>query len=504
MCRQTPDAYNCPPMYTIIPDRSRPLTRLSAFAIALGGVLTAGGSAASQDAAAPAQRFKAASRALVDSTTVSPLIRARATGHLAAMSGDATRISSGLRACLDERSRLAYLDAALAGGSRSFDRLDARNRALEMLATTAPEDRAPRIERELRRIENEHAEGSVNWGSLTTADLVWRPFTWSPESPVDRLARLSPSMRRTLIELEDPGPRSEIIAAVLAGIPVESTEERREIILDLDLDGAVMGPAVMRDLARRRATDAMTELASATPAVLSVPAVRIATAAWIARDRPDMALRMIGGEDNISRLPGIGQSFLRRGLAEGLRGDPDPELWKLEVAQIGQTDDRLEAMLALATMHPDDADPAEIDPERTFEEVKSMRTLTPGRVASAIEQDLTDRDTAIQALADLLLTGRYDLAFSFLAPNTTEPTRKADHWLPVRIGLLGEALADADAAPDAWIPLVVSVKRLGRLDGQTAALRAIHESYDRVHGDADLPDDLRRTLDDTLIEIAID
>ena len=452
----------------------------------------------------PPQRFRAVSQGLADSTIESPLIRARAAGHLASMADDPAEITAGLRACSDERSRLAYLDAALAGGARSFDRARAESQALEMLMAMAPDDRASRIQRELRRLEDEPGNGPIDWGSMTSDDMVWRPFTWSPETPADRLARLSPAMRKTLLDLEEPGPRPKIIAAVLAAIPDEAVEERDQIILDLDVDEIEVGPAVMQELAYRRATNVMIEMTRKQPIVISVPTMRVATAAAIARDQPEAAIQILGGEANILQLPGHAVAGLRRNLAEGHRHDADPELWKIEIAQIGQTDDRLEAMLALETMHPEGADPQETDPERTFEEIQSMRTLTSGRVVSGIERGFIDRDDAIQALENLFRTGRYDLAFTFLTPNTTEPTRSADQWLPVRIGLLSEALADADAAPDAWIPLIESLQRLDRLDGQIAALRAIQEGYGRMHGDQELPEDLRLTLDNALIEIAVD
>ena len=488
-------------MNAAIPARSRSFFLLPA--LALGGMLAVGNPAISQ-VSPPPQRFRAASQGLADSTIESPLIQARAAGHLASMADDPAEVTAGLRACSDERSRLAFLDAVLAGGARSFDQAQAESEALEMLMVMAPDDRASRIQRELRRLEDEHADGPPDWGTISTDDLVWRPFSWSPDTPADRLARLSPAMRKTLLDIEESGPRPKIIAAVLAAIPEEAVEERNQIILDLDLDEIVVGPAVMQELARRRATNTMIEMARKKPIVIGVPGVRIAAAAAIARDQPETAIQLLGGEANVLRLSGLSQLALRRGLAEGYRSNADPELWKIEIAQIGQTDDRLEAMLALETMHPEGADPQETDPERTFEEIKSMRTLNSGRVVSGIERGFIDRDDAIQALENLFRTGRYDLAFTFLAPNTTEPTRSADQWLPVRIGLLSEALADADAAPDAWIPLIQSLQRLDRLDGQIAALRAIQDSYGRVHGDQELPEDLRLTLDNALIEIAVD
>lgn len=460
-------------------------------------------SAVSQDSAPP-RRFQAASKGLADSTMVSPLIRARAEGHMAVMANDPTKIATGLRACPDERTRLAYLDAVLSGGARSFDEAEAESKAIQWLLATTPEDRAPQIALEIQRLETEADSVTPTWGTITADDLTWRPFVWSLDTPADRLARLSPSMRKALLEIAGSESRPAIIAAVLAAVPEDAREERRAIIAGLDLDSAILGPAVISELVRRRATNALIDLVRDEPAVIALSGVRVAAAASIARDQPESAIELLRGEENISRLPGAGQSVLRRGLAEGRRSDPDPELWRLEIAQIGQADEKLAALLALETMYPDDANPEEVDPERTFEETKSMRTLKSGMVVSDIDQGYTTRDHAIQALANLFRTARYDLAFTFLIPNTTEPTRAADQWLPVRIGLLGEALAEADAAPDGWIPLIDSIQRLDRLDGQIAALRVLQESYERAHGDQDLPEDLRLSLNNALLEIAID
>ena len=488
-------------MKDVIPARLRP--RFVLHALALGGVLGMGQPAISQTSPPP-QRFRAASKGLIDSTNVSPLIRARANGHLASMTPAPAEIVAGLEACPDERSRLAFLDALLAGGARSFDRTRTQSQAIEMLMTVAPEDRTCRIQGELERIEEDHGRRPLDWGTLTPGDLVWRPFIWSPETAADRLARLSPSIREALLEMADRGSRQEITAAVLAAIPEDAPEERTGLIRDLEVDAGASGPALMQELARRRATNSMIEISRTHPAAISIVGVRAASAASIARDRPEFAIQMIGGEANISRLPRFSESAMRRGLAEGYRHRSDPELWKIEIAQIGATNERIIAMLGLAARHRDDADPEETNPNRTMEEVKSMRTLGAGRVVSGIDAGLIDRDDAIKAFADLFRTGRYDLAYTFLNPNTTEPTRAADQWLPVRIGLLGEALADADAAPDAWIPLIESLGRLDRLDGQIAALRVIRDSYGRVHGDRELPEDLRLTLDNALIEIAVD
>lgn len=485
-------------MKPALPTRSR---RYSAIILGLMGIMAIAPIAAAE-APDPPDRFGKAAEGLAGSTDSTPVIKARALAHLAAMSADPTAAEDGLRACENERSRLAFLDALLAGGSRSFDPVAAESEGIAMLSSTNADDRAARLHLEVRRIESERPGSTISWGTLNLDDLSWRPFTWSLDTSADRIARISPEYRVALLELDGVAGRPEILAAVLAAASKESSEEFEEIVEAMDLDALLAGPSLVRELARRRAVTALLDLIALRPDLIRLPAVRITAADVIARTRPDEAIRLLGGEANIGRLPSPSQTMLRRSLAEGLRDDPDQELWRLEIVQSGQLDDRLDAMLALdGRRNDEDQSP---DRDRSFEEVKSLRTLGAGRVVTSIEQGLTDRDDAIRALADLYLTARFETAYSFLKPNTTDPGRPADQWLPVRIALLGEALADSDASTDAWIPLIQSLERLDRLDAQLAAIRALRASHGRIHGDRDLSDDVRMTLDNALLEIAID
>ena len=491
-------AYTSTPMKTVLSTRSR---RLPTIALGLMGILSISSIAGAQ-APDPPDRFGNAARGLAGSTNATPVIKARALAHLAAMSTDPKAVEDGLRACENERARLAFLDALLAGGSRSFDPATAESEAITMLSSMHSDDRAARLDREVRRIESEWPGDPISWGTLSLDDLGWRPFTWSPGIPADRLARIAPEGRTALLGIDGVAGRPRIIAAVLAAAAEESSDEFEAIVEALELDAVIIGPSIVRELARREAVTALFDLAALRPDVIRLPAVRITAAATIARTRPDLAIQMLGGEANIIRLPGPSQAMLRRSLAEGLRDDPDQERWRSEIAQAGQLDDRLDAMLALEGRR-DEGDEFP-NRERSFEEVKSLRTLGAGRVATAIERGLTDRNDVIRALTDLYLTGRFDLAYSFLDPNTTDPGRPADQWLPVRLALLGEALADSEASTDAWIPLIESLERLDRLDAQLAAIRALRASHGRIHGDRDLSEDVRLTFDNALLEIAID
>ena len=176
----------------------------------------------------------------------------------------------------------------------------------------------------------------------------------------------------------------------------------------------------------------------------------------------------------------------------------------MDTALIDQLDDRLVVRFMLERRDAVDGSRGAPDPNRTFEDVSSFRTVTGGRLTSAIDDHLLRADDVVHALGDLIATGRHELVYSLLAPNSTEPGRPNDQWMPLRVALIGEALADQDASPDAWIPLLEALENLDRLDGQIAGLRAVRESYRRAHGDQDLPEDLRLTLDNTILEMVVD
>lgn len=450
-----------------------------------------------------ADRFLDAANGLVRSTTPTPLSLSRSRGHLAAMSAAPDAVASGLAACPDERTRLAFLEAAVAGDPRAFDPIASEAAAIEMLQAVAPTDRAPRIDAAIRAIVAAPPGTDPTLSTIEAADLTWRPFSWSLDAPVDRLARTSPERRRALLDLEtDAFTRPAVIAAVLAA--AESPDEFEELLDEADLDGAVSGPAVIDELIRRRASDPLSRLAIGRPEVLAIPAVRIATAIEIARTDPETALRLVGGEANLERFPSIARNAFRASMASGRRHDPDPEAWLMDTALIDQLDDRLVVRFMLERRDAVDGSRGAPDPNRTFEDVSSFRTVTGGRLTSAIDDHLLRADDIVHALGDLIATGRHEVVYSLLAPNSTEPGRPNDQWMPLRVALIGEALADQDASPDAWIPLLEALENLDRLDGQIAGLRAVRESYRRAHGDQDLPEDLRLTLDNTILEMVVD
>ena len=438
-------------------------------------------------------QFESEAQSLARSTPATPMISARSRGHLDAMAGEID-LEAGLRACDDQRSRRAYLDAVLAGGATSFDARTASERGIEALRTVAADDRAVRIADRVQLLANAEASADLSI-ELNSRDLLWRPFTWSPSTAADEIAKLGSQRQRQLLEASDPIDRPVVLATILA-----ATDGRPGAEIRIDRPPSredPFWPTVISELDRRNAAQAILNLQADHPEVLTRPETRINAAIAVARQYPEAAIAMLGGETNLQRIPNPLQSLIRASLAEGRRSDPDPESWLMEAVQIGQLDDRLPVLLAL-TRREDSG----WDPDRTLDSVKSLRTLPPGRMVDALDRGFADRDAVIRALSDLLRTGRYTLAFSFLNPNTTEPERPADDWLPLRIGLLSEALADADAAPDAWIPLLISVARLHRVDAQLAALRMIAHSYDRIHDAENLPPDLKATLEDALLKIA--
>ena len=468
--------------------------RLHLFAaISLTASIFGPGLLSAQDTRKPDQ-FQSEARTLAASTTATPMISARSRGHLDAMRAPEVDLEAGLRSCPDERSRRAYLDAVLSGGATSFDAREATARSIAALRTVAADDRAVRIADRVRLLASPDASPDLPI-ELTSRDLLWKPFTWSPSTAADDIARLGPRRREALLEASDPIDRAPVLAAILA-----ATDGRPGPGIEMDHPGNTVDPfwpTVIDQLGRRNATRAILNLQADRPEVLARAETRIQAAISVARRDPDAATDLLGGDANLQRLPAPYDSLIRAALAAGRRSDPDPEAWLIEAVQIGQLDDRLPILLSLERI--DDSDR---DPDRTLESIKSLRTLPAGRIVDALDRGLADRNAVIRALADLFRTGRYELAFSFLAPNTTEPQRPADDWLPIRIGLLGEALADAEAAPDAWIPLLVSVARMHRIDTQIAALRMIARSYGRIHDARNLPPDLKATLEEALLRIA--
>lgn len=463
----------------------------------LAGLLLESATGSSAVAGPSTDRFLEAARGLSSSASTTPLIETRGRAHLDAMGSEPVDLEAALRACPDERTRLAYLDALLAAPGMPFDPREATLVATDALRATHPEDRVVQIDDRLRRLQTAGEEGLSTW-EFDPEDLNWRPFTWSLDSPADVIARLSPEHRQALLRTTRAGDRPGVIAAILTAADGRPTDETAALIDWSAIERPGEWSVILQELDRRRADAALITLLEDRPGLVDLPEHRVRAAITVARVRPDLALTMIGGEANLSRLPASVSGLVRAALAEGLRDDPDPESWRTQIALVDGLDRRLAALLSLERARDDSP-----DPDRTLESIDSLRTVGPGRLTADLVRGRTSAKAVVRSLTDLLLTGRYDVAYSILSPNTTEPNRPADLWLPARITMLSLALMEADAAPDAWIPLIEATRRLSRLDAQLSALRTIAATYGRRHDPTDLPPDIRGTLDDTLLEIAI-
>lgn len=442
-----------------------------------------------------AERLAEASSGLFESTpkTTPPLILARARGHLDALAGRTD--AAALAAQGSPRARLAWIEAVLSSdglgpGATRAEARAATRRGLDLLAEAAPDDEAVILDRTIAKV----LAGEASLDAIPVAAWTTRPFTASPDAVCDRLVAGGEAIQAVMLDRADRATQPAVVAAILAnGDATTPLIAERIAALDHGYEG--IGCDVVFELARRDAGAATAAYILAHPEATLLPGVRVAAITAIAPIDPTAAIEALGDESVIDRLPARGQTAVRLGLARGL-ADTDPDAALMHADLAGQLDDRIEALLAIRR--------PETDPDRTLEDIKSCRTLAAGRLIAALEARRLLRTGTTGAVADLFRTGRYDLAYSLLVPNTTEPTRPADQWLPTRIAILSDALAAADAAPDAWIPLMQSVTRIGGVDGQIEALSAIARGVSRVlPPDADLPEPLRGVLSDTLVEIAL-
>ena len=443
-------------------------------------------------------RFVEAATGLLDSapTDTPTLTHARARGHLARMQGEID--PAELRTLRTPRARLAWLEAAmadrgLAAGESAEIARRATREALDLLAESHPDDPAVRLDRMVSAIES--AEGdSVDLGDLRAADLGHRPFAASPDAICDRLvAGRGAAAAIAMLDLADDAVLPEVVASVVAaGLDADPDVAARLDALDHSSTG--IGPTVIFELARRQAGHGVDRYVQAYPVSVVLPGVRTAAITAVAPADPEAAIALAGSVEVLDRLPGAGRIAVRTGLARGLAATDPDAAWD-QANQAGQLDDRIIAFMAARS-------PGE-DPGRMLDDVKSLRTVAPGRLVGDLVEQRLDRETAIEAIADLFRTGRYDLAYSLLIPNTTELARPADQWLPTRIDLLAEALVRADAAPDAFIPLLASTARLHGVDAQTQAFADLATSLGELDEQADLPEPLREVLSEVLVEIAL-
>ena len=442
--------------------------------------------------------FLKASTGLLDSAPGStpPLVRARAGGHLARLSGEID--AAGLRSQPSARARNAWLEAAMSGrgleaGAEAGIARSATREALILLADAAPDDPAVRLDRIVSAIEAGEGD-AIDLSGLQAADLGHRPFVTSPDAICDRLAReRGVPAALAMLDLADAGALPEVVASVHAE-DLDANEAIATRLAALDHSSTGIGPTVIAELARRGAGAAVFRYVQAHPESVSLPGTRTAAIAAVAAVDPENAIVLAGGPEVLGRLPGAGRVAVETAMARGLAATDPDAAWD-HANEAGQLDDRIVAHLAIRV-------PTQ-DPDRTLEEMKSLRTVAPGRLVADLIQHRVDRETATEALADLFRTGRYELAYSLLIPNTTEVKRPADQWLPTRIALLADAMARADASPDAFIPLLESVSRIRGVDAQIESFAAIASALTALDEDADLPEPLRAVLNDVLVAIAL-
>ncbi len=444
-------------------------------------------------------RFIEAAQGLLESshTAGRPLVGARASGHLARLRGETD--ASRLAALPTDRERLAWLEAAMSGrglelGASPDQARSGTREALDLLAVAAPDDQAVRIDRIVTRIEAGDAVDQVDLDELDASDFGHRPFPTSPDAVCDRLvARRGVPAALAMLDRSDAAVLPEVVACVIAaGLDTDEAVSSRLDTLDHGTTG--IGPTVILELVRRQAADGMLRYLKGHPESASMPGVQAAAVAAVAASDPEAALELVGGMETLDRLPAGGGFAIRAALARGLAPIDKDASWE-QANRAGQLDDRIIAAIGGRT--PDQ------NPTQMLDDIKSLRTIPPGRLVAELMQLRIDRESLIESIADLFRTGRYDLAYSLLIPNTTEPERPADQWLPTRIEVLASALARSDAAPDAFIPVLEAVTRLHGVDAQIEALAAISSALTTIQDEADLPDVLRGVLADVLVTIAL-
>lgn len=477
--------------------------------------VTFGVEAPSQDAGTPARVIESpeidpptasdvlarTGRELLQTSTASPRMRARAIGWLDAIGpapGFETRFES------------------LGSGERIADYLDARFEA-ELLRGGMLEPQA------LEAIEaipaGLDARGEIQW---SLAGLLLRPPLDLPSGrDLDCTFRLGPT-RPPIIDLiatigdcrdlgaifdaADAADRPAIGAAVVATGRCPDVASR---ILDF---GSPESPAtsnaatdayrtaLLIELADRNAADALLTLIQRHPMVLARTGVRAAAAAGLARaGRIDDVLELIGGSERLDRFPSASSGEIRAAMAHAAFLSGDRERAREISDRIGRGDSRLLAGLVLE-------DPAVSDPlDQTppMMEARSLRIVRPMQWTAMIERNPTIRTRIVRILAAMLDDGRGGLALELLAPNGLTTRRGGDGWYEDRIGILSDAMALAKRPMDDWAPLIEATTRLKSPASQVEALVAIARGLERAHPGGVMTPELRAALDRTLLDITI-
>lgn len=441
-----------------------------------------------------------AGRNLVASAPDSGISRARAQGwmdHLAGISLDDLPDSLAMQA--DAQRRLAYLEG-WSSGATGLRRSEAIDREIEsLLATRFEEDPCSQI----HVWEQGVADPSKPWvPPASTSDLVRRPFWNSPRIPADRIAAEGSAENiREMLEAATDAERPAVLAAILAN-DAEKRHPELGAVLDVAIpDDDLLRGSVVFELARRRATTALADFLRTHPTTIAVPGIYSPAISALALDDPATALELGRGREIMSRIPSRGSVSVLGSLADGLAAS-DPAAAFAEIENAGQLDTRLHWILAIA----DDVSPEDLDPleERgPLTDVTSFRTLRADLLPPSLARGIVDRDAAAALFAHLARNGRWELVDSFLMPNTTDADRPTDSWLPYRLDILSRAFVIADFPPENWIQLFEQLPRLRSIDGQAAGLHAVADGYLRLHGERPMPPQVKRALDQAMIDIAL-
>lgn len=448
----------------------------------------------------PRATLIAAGRSLVDSAPDSDVSRARAQGWLDHLAGvEEEGLGRGLAAQATADGRLAYLEgwtSADAGLDRSPD-LDGR--VMVVLAGAFPDDEIARV----HAWADAMSDPNVAWVAPDSpSDLIKRPFWNSPVTAADRIAATGSSaniveMLKGSTDATDP----VVVAATIAHDADRRHPDVRAALAESIPQDPLRRSAIAVELAGRRSPERLTQFLRDHPDTIEIPGVYARMISALAMDDPTTALEIGRGRELMRRMPTRGAMSVMGSLALGL-AESDPEAAIEDLASAGQADTRLIWTLALAG----DIPPEKLDPplgRGPLTDVKSFRTVRANMMIPALATGIVDRDAAAAVFAHLARNGRWDLVGSFLRPNTTQPERAADSWLPYRLDILSRAFAIAELPPETWNDLFSELRRLRSIDGQMAGLHGVAHGYLSLHGDRPMPDAVRRALENASIDMAV-
>ena len=448
----------------------------------------------------PRTALVVAGQSLVNSAPDSDVSRARAQGWLDHLAGiEEENLGPGVTAQATPDGRLAYLEgwtSAEAGLNRSPD-LD--ERAMVVLADAFPNDEVARVHAWTKMM----SDPTVTWVAPNApSDLTQRPFWNSSDTPADRIAATGSSANIVqMLKGSSDATYPAVVAATIAHGADQRHPDVRTVMVESMPQDPLRQAAIAFELARRRSPEHLTRFLREHPNILRIPGVYARTMSALALDDPETALEIGRGRETMQRLPTRGPMSVMGSLAYGLAAS-DPEAAIEDLASSGQADTRLIWILALADAIP----PDKLDPplgRGPLTDVKSFKTIRANMIVPTLATGIIDRDAAAAVFAHLARNGRWDPIGSFIRPNTTQPERAADSWLPYRLDILSRAFALAELPPETWSSLFSELGRLRSIDGQMAGLHGVARGYLSLHGDRPMPDVVKMALEKASIDMAV-